>query len=197
MQKKIPDEQNVDILYEDRTNIADLFWLRPLYDKKSTVSQQSPLRAVDLAAIISSSCPSEVLKDTPNIISVLLISYCHGFGLRPKRVAFILVSQPAVSPGPGPPQFFPTNQDTSLSKGFLGLPIAYKLHFFSLTNIAFDSCLMPNFICDYTPHFNTPNFCHFQLLTRLPTSKINSPLSLCNCCSTTWMLFFTHLPCEF
>lgn len=44
MQKvKTPDEQTVDILNGDRTNIADLFCLRPLCDRNGTVSQQSPL----------------------------------------------------------------------------------------------------------------------------------------------------------
>lgn len=41
--QKNNDEQNIDILHEDRANIADLFGLRPQYDAHGTASQPSPL----------------------------------------------------------------------------------------------------------------------------------------------------------
>lgn len=74
-------------------------------------------RTVHLVVISSFFCPGEALKG----ILMLSLQYPPTLGW-----AFLLVFRLPVSPGRGPPPFFPANQDPTLRKGFHGFPAAYN-----------------------------------------------------------------------
>lgn len=136
------------------------------------VPAQSSVRTVGLAAINSLFCPDEALKATPSVTPLFWGSHCRGLGPGPSRVAFLLVSEPPVSPCLGPPPFFHPNHDTPLSKGFQRLPVAHKPHLLGLTNKVLDSLYPPNPASALTaPSPHTPNSWHSQLLTRPQTSQ--------------------------